>query len=164
LASGENSGLGKQETPPSVLLLDPLDVYWTTRYPVAESENAEAQRHFELAKKAGLTSSAVSVAAWVPGSGSERPADPDWFRTLQLPVRAMGIEEWELLLGLNTVSDPMGQALADALVLAVDGGYRKDGVTVTVETDFTIDDLAGVVGSDDLDGSYHRETVRGLTQ
>ena len=47
LASGSDSALGRQEHPRAVLLFDPLDVYWTTRYPVSESENPEAEKHFQ---------------------------------------------------------------------------------------------------------------------
>src|SRR6516225_1175319 len=38
LAGGQESPLGRQVHPRAVLLFDPLDVYWTTRYAVAPSE------------------------------------------------------------------------------------------------------------------------------
>ena len=35
----------------------------------------------------------------------------------------MGLEEWEFLLDVNVMRDPMGQALADALILVREAGY-----------------------------------------
>src|SRR4051794_28258721 len=101
LASGADTPLGHQDRPRAVLLFDPLDVYWTTRYPVAPSDNAEAQRHFAMAQAAGLPKLGFDVRAWVPGESWRREADPDWFDTLQIPVPAMGLEGWELLLDTN---------------------------------------------------------------
>src|SRR4051794_20654458 len=123
LASGTDSPLGRQEHPRAVLLFDPLDVYWTTRYPVAESENAEAQKHFQLARTAGLPTLDYAVDAWIPGTDAKRDVDPDWFQVLQLPVSTMGLEEWELLLGVNVMAEPMGQAFADSLSLVREKGY-----------------------------------------
>src|SRR3954454_22086030 len=42
LASHDAATISRQTNPRAVLLFDPLDVYWTTRYAVAPSENAEA--------------------------------------------------------------------------------------------------------------------------
>src|SRR5437763_14714674 len=39
LASGGDGVLGRQSRPRAVPLFDPLDVYWTTRYPVAPTDN-----------------------------------------------------------------------------------------------------------------------------
>src|ERR1700733_6415516 len=97
-SAGAQSGIGRQEHPRGVLLFDPLDVYWTLRFPVGESENAEARRHYLLARSAGLIETECAVSAWMPG-GNRRVTDPDWFQTLQLSVPEMALEEWELLFG-----------------------------------------------------------------
>ena len=163
LGSGSDGKLGKQERPRAVLLFDPLDVYWTTRYPVAESDNPEAHQHYELAKAAGLPSLEFDVEAWIPGAAVRRAADPEWFKTLQLPVPEMGLEEWEMLLGVNAVSDPMGQALADALTL-VREGFSQRGEGVPGTSVFGLEALSAAVGSDELVATYHAETVRALQQ
>ena len=76
LGAGAESSISCQARPRGVLLFDPLDVYWTIKYPVAASDNTEAQRHYQLAKKAGLTSIKCNVSAWVPG-GRNRRATPE---------------------------------------------------------------------------------------
>lgn len=164
LAAGSEGLLGRQLRPRAVLLFDPLDVYWTTRYAVAESENPEAHKHFKLAKSAGLPDSEYAVDAWVPGSSASRDADPEWFQTLQLPVSTMGLEEWELLLGVNAMTEPMGQAFADALALIRDKGYRRDGEDIAPRSSFDLDDLGDAVGSDEMVVTYHPETLRALRQ
>lgn len=162
--SGAGGPISRQESPKAVLLFDPLDVYWTTRFPVSPSENREAQRHFTLAKSAGLSDLAFEVDAWVPGSTSARSSDPQWFQTLTLPVPHMGIEEWELLLNVSAVTDPMGQAFADGLRLVTQTGYQIGPDHTPAASDFDLEDLAGVTRSEELMADYHAETLRALRQ
>lgn len=167
---GEGLGLmgegpiARQAKPRAVLLFDPLDVYWTTRFPVAPSKNREAQRHFQLAKSAGLSDLSFDVEAWIPGSSSERSSDPTWFRTLKLPVPDMGVEEWELLLNVSAVTDPMGQAFADGLRLVTESGFRVGADTVGPVDRFDLEELASATRSAELAADYHPETLRALRQ
>lgn len=156
--------VARQERPRAALLFDPLDVYWTTRFPVAPNQNDEAQRHFDLADAARLTSLQFNVEAWVPGTANQRPTDPPWFRAFQLPVPSLGLEEWELLVGVNVLTDPMGQALADALHLTGRNGYTRRGTQVAPIAAFDLPNLIDAVQSDELAGTYHAETLRALRQ
>jgi uncharacterized protein len=164
LASGVESVLGRQRHPRAVLLFDPLDVYWTTRYAVAPSANAEAQRHYQLAQAAGLPKLDFAVEAWVPGESARRQADPDWFRTLHLPVSTMGIDEWELLLDVNAMTEPLGQALGDALALVRHSGYHLHGEFVEATDVFGLPEVVASAASDELTANYHPESLRALRQ
>ena len=115
LAVNGETVLAHNQQPRAVLLFDPLDVYWTTRYGVAPTDNGEAERHYELARSVGLGQATFNVEAWIPGAANRRPADPAWFQTFELPVPHLGFEEWELVLGVNIMSEPIGQAFADVL-------------------------------------------------
>lgn len=148
----------------ATLLFDPLDVYWTARFPVGSAENSEAQRHYGLAEAAKLTGLQFNVEAWVPGTSNQHASDPSWFRLLQLPVPLLGFEEWEILLGVNVLNDPMGQALADALSLVGMTGYRRRGAPVAATPAFGLADVIDAVQSDDLATNYHTETLRALRQ
>src|SRR5690242_18403434 len=53
--SGDAPSLSTQSRRRATLLFDPLDVYWTSRFPVSATANPEANRHFELAKSMKLT-------------------------------------------------------------------------------------------------------------
>lgn len=156
--------VAKQSRRRATLLFDPLDVYWTTRFPVSPSNNEEAQRHFDLAEEAGLSNLGFNVEAWVPGVANRRGSDPAWFNTLQLAVPLLGLEEWELLLEINAISEPMGHALTDALGLVAESGYRKGGRNVPPTPAFSMAALIDAVTSDDLAGNYHAETLRALRQ
>jgi hypothetical protein len=164
LGSGQESPIARQFSQRAVLLFDPLDVYWTTKYAVAESSNPEANRHFQLAKAAGLPALDYSVEAWIPGSGTRRPADPDWFQVLHLPVPVMGLEEWELLLNVNVLADPMGQAFVDVLALVRERGYSRSGEKVAPSPDFDLSALTDAVQADEILAVYHPETLRALRQ
>jgi DNA helicase HerA-like ATPase len=156
--------VARQSRPRAALLFDPLDVYWTTRFPVGPSENLEANRHYEIARAAELSGLEFNVEAWVPGTANQRPSDPEWFRSLQLPVPELGLEEWEILLEANVLTEPMGQALADALNLVRLNGYRRRGATILPINPFDINNIIDAVQSDDLSGTYHPETLRALRQ
>lgn len=156
--------VSKQTRARATLLFDPLDVYWTTKFGVQSSTNEEANRHFEMAEAANLAGLSFNVEAWVPGTSNRRTGDPDWFRTLQLPVPLLGLEEWEILLGVNVLTEPMGQALADSLHLVAVAGYTKRGTSVSPMQAFDLDNLIDAVLSDDLNPTYHPETLRALRQ
>jgi len=164
LAANGETALSQDADSRAVLLFDPLDVYWTTRYPVASSTNAEAERHFQLAKSAGIDKVTFNVNAWVPGASNRRVTDPTWFQTLELPTPQLGIEEWELLLGVNIMSEPIGQAFADVLTLVRETGYQLSGAAVKASNAFDLSDLAHAVNADELGPVYHRETLRALRQ
>jgi hypothetical protein len=161
--ASEAPHVSRQSHPRATLLFDPLDVYWTTRLSVASSANEEAQRHFELAESAKLSGLRFNVEAWVPGISSRRTTDPSWFSVFQLPVPRLGLEEWELLLGINVLSEPMGQALADALAL-VRAGYHRRKTHVAGSATFDIPRLVDAAQADELINSYHAESLRALRQ
>lgn len=148
----------------AVLLFDPLDVYWTTRYPVGPSENEEVHRHYLMAEQNRVANREYDVEAWVPGSQHRRTNDPSWFQTLLLPVSSLGPDDWEGLLSLNLVAEPMGQCLADAIGLARNSGYTVGGKFVAGRRDLDLDDILAAAGSIELSGVYHPETVRAVRQ
>jgi len=164
LVSGSESIVGRQERPRAALVFDPMDIYWTTNFPVAPSTNAEVNRHFELAKARRLDGLSFGIDAWVPGDSNRRTSDPTWFQTLQLSVPSLGLQEWELLLDVNVFSDPMGQALSDALTHTRDTGFHVDGDTFEASPIFDINDILLSITSDELTATYHNETLRALRQ
>ena len=117
-----------------------------------------------MAKSAGVAEGTFNVSAWIPGHANRRPADPDWFQTLELPVPSLGPEEWELLLGVNILSDPMGQAFNDLLTLVRTTGYSVGGEFNPARDSFDTNDLVSAVGAVELEPVYHRETLRALRQ
>jgi hypothetical protein len=169
IAEGLSTGaiyehISRQDRPRATLLFDPLDVYWTTRFPVAPSDNAEANRHYEMARAVSIADLNFNVEAWVPGTANQRPSDPGWFRPLQLPVPQLGLEEWEILLDINVLSEPMGQALSDALNLVKATGYQRRGSQISPVSFFEIENIVDAVQSDELSATYHAETLRALRQ
>jgi hypothetical protein len=162
--SSKADHVARRSLPRAMLLFDPLDVYWTTRFSVRPNSNAEVQSHFALAEKAGLKDLAFDVQAWVPGIQNARAGDPDWFQCLSLPTSALGLDEWELLLGANVANEPMGQALADALTLARNTGFHRNGSAIAPIAQFDLSHLVNAVSADELQVVFHAETLRALRQ
>jgi hypothetical protein len=157
------STLSVQEKPRAVLLFDPLDIYWPTRFPVEPSTNSEVQRHFTLAKTAKIDGNECDVEAWVPGEQHRRETDPDWFQTLQLSVPGTGLDEWGLLLGVDMMSDPMGQTFADAWRLVTTEGYRVGQRRIEKSEEFDLEDLGRALQADELE-DVHDATRKALKQ
>ncbi len=155
--------VGVQTRRRAVLLFDPLDIYWTTRLSVGPSQNSEANKHYQLAVSAGMQNLSCNVEAWVPGQFNQRVTDPKWFRTLQVPVPALGLEEWELLLGISVLSEPMGQALADLISLVSRTGYSRSGTFIPARHVFGIPSIVDAIDAAEM-VSYHAETLRALRQ
>ncbi|NKC14562.1 MAG: hypothetical protein GKR94_20980 [Gammaproteobacteria bacterium] len=58
----------------------------------------------------------------------------------------------------------MGQALVDSIVLVKETGYSSGGERIHPSQGFGLPELANAVQSDDLDGVYHKESLRALRQ
>ena len=138
----------------AVLFFDPLDLYWTLRLPVQPSPNNEVNEQYRLAHASGLDNNAFNVEAWVPGVSNRRNADPAWFRTLSIPVSSLDTEEWGMLLGGVSQSDPMGQVLCDCI----------DRVRQQNKNDYDLQDLVRVCDSAGIAANYQPETCRALRQ
>ena len=76
----------------------------------------------------------------------------------------LGLEEWELLLNVNVIAEPMGQAFADILALVREKGYMRDGESVPPASVFGLGDLIDAAGADEMVPVYHAETLRALRQ
>ncbi len=85
-------------------------------------------------------------------------------KLLNSQTSVLGLEEWELLLGVNVMTEPMGQALTDALSLVSRVGFRRPGNQIPPSPTFDLRRLRISVDSDELEASYHRETLRALRQ
>jgi uncharacterized protein len=149
----------------AALLFDPLDIYWTSRFSVKESQNSEANRHFIIARDLELTGLDFEVEAWIPGESARRTTDPQWFGVLQIPVSALGLDEWSALLDVNVVTDPLGQALTDAIRLTTASGFTNTaGSNVPAKPSYDMSDIAAAADSIVMTASYHAETLRALRQ
>jgi hypothetical protein len=106
----------------------------------------------------------LDIRAWIPGEPARRDADPAWFDILHLPVSHMGLEEWELLLDVSLMSEPIGQAFVDTLALVRETGFHVRGDAVTPTDEFDLSNLTGAARSDELSVVFHPETLRALRQ
>jgi hypothetical protein len=68
------------------------------------------------------------------------------------------------MLNVNTVSEPMGQALLDTIRFASETGYLRSGQDVGARANFSIADLVHAVDADQNQATYHAETLRAVRQ
>ncbi len=163
-ANQPNSKLSRQSKPRAILLFDPLDLYWPTKFPVSDTNSAEVRKQFSEAKAAGILGERFEVEAWIPGESYRRATDPIWFKTFKIPVSLLGLEEWELLLDLDLMTQPMGQAFGSIYSLVRVSGYHLEGVRQEAKARYGISDFISAVEADEMNGLYHPETLRALRQ
>lgn len=148
----------------AVLLFDPLDLYWTLRFSIQDTDHPEAKRHFQMAHAAGVTDQEFASEAWIPGTANRRSSDPEWFRILSIQVSALSLDEWQLFIDANVVTDPMGQALADLLRTVATLGYSVEGVDFEPDSSYGVPDLIRACDATRMLATYHPETLRALRQ
>ena len=89
---------------------------------------------------------------------------PTGSRHSPCPRRNWAWKSGKLLLGVNVMSEPMGQAFADILALVRDTGYHRHGEAVVPNLSFDLASIADASGADEIEPVYHRETLRALRQ
>ena len=161
---GEGGALGIKPQSRAALLLDPLDIYWTTRLPVTDSPNDAISANYKIARQAGLVGLEFDVDVFLPGRRFQREGDPDWIEPVSVSACDLTENEWEIALGVNMTQEPMGQALFDALQLVRSGYTSATGSDVEGVCSFDLGQLSDAVEARELDGVYHRETSRALRQ
>ena len=154
----------------AVLLFDTLDIFQWMGVPLTAEHGAkypEIQRQSQDMTAWGISPEPLEVEVWRP-AGFRRETDQGHLKDLQLCVSDFCIEDWGLLLGLDTVTKIKGQLLADVFMKVTSLGWdRPDGSRADSITEYAIDDLLECLDNDSdfTDGHiYNSETVRAVRQ
>lgn len=154
----------------AVLLFDTLDIFQWMGVPLTSELRArypEIERQAKALDGWCMSPEPLQVEVWRP-AGYPSLSDRGSHREFRLRVSDFGIEDWGLLLGLDTVRDIKGQLLADAYVKVTSLGWNhRDGRWIDSIPEYSIDDLQDCLDNDpDFAGGqiYHSETVRAVRQ
>lgn len=148
----------------AVLLLDTLDIFWTTKLPVADRDPPRVRQQFKELSAWGIAPPPLSVDAWVP-AGFQRLSDPSWVQPFYIDVSSFGPYDWSSLMGVDLVLDPMGQLINETYQKVTTSGWKGGGKTFSAKRDYTIAEMVSCIKNDtEILSDYREETRRAVVQ
>lgn len=158
--------IGQTQSPRAALLLDVLDIFWSSALRLQPSSAPELQRQYERMERAGFGDIPVAVDVWIP-AGYQNPAiDLPATRVLRIAPSDLTAEDWGTLFELDLVSEPRGMLL-DEIVrkVALVGWVDASGVRRLPIPAYSFADLLECLDQDgDLQRAYADNTLRSIRQ
>ena len=167
LAAGHgNTAIAKLDTKRAALVLDIMDIFWTSQIPLAPSGPPELVRQHEIMRKGGLSTQPLAVDVWI-AAGFENPAiDPPNINLLQIQASELEVDDWAALFEVDIYGEPRGMLIADAVAHTARAGYvRQDGTRVPPKPDYDFSELLACLDQDsDVATNYRPDTIRSIRQ
>jgi len=167
LAAGSgDTQIAKVETPRAGLVLDIMDIFWTSQIALASNGPPEIQKQYQAMRRSNLQPQSLAVDVWVPG-GYERPEiDPPNLQSLHIRASHLEIDDWGALFEVDVYNEPRGMLLADAIAhVSVQGYTRDDGSVVAPLADYDFIDLLNCLADDvDIIANFRPDTIRSIRQ
>lgn len=152
--------------PRTALVLDVLDVLWSSAIPLQDGVSTELRRQYQRMRDARSETPPLSIDIWVP-AGCERP-DLDLPSTQRLGVAAsdLSVDDWATLFDLNVIDEPRGMLLEEVVRKVGRTGWTDRGSAEHAAADeYNVADMLRCVETDrDIATSYADTTVRSLRQ
>ncbi len=158
--------ISKVQTQRAALVLDIMDIFWTSQIPLAANGSPEIKKQYDCMKAAGFQPQSLAIDVWVPG-GFERPEiDPPRLQSLHISASHLEIDDWGALFEVDIFNEPRGMLLSDLVGhVAVQGYTRNDGQQVHPIAHYDFQDLLACLADDaDLAANYRPDTIRSIRQ
>lgn len=167
LAAGSGDGpIARLHTPRASLVLDIMDIFWTSQIPLASSGPSEVVKQYQVMRNGGYEPLQLNIDVWVP-AGFERPAiDPPGINRLRLRASEFELDDWGALFEINIFGEPRGMLIADVVTRVRDLGYtRLDGASVAAVASFGFEELLECLEYDrEITANYRPDTIRSVRQ
>jgi uncharacterized protein len=167
LAAGNGqTAIAGLTTPRAGLVLDIMDIFWTSTIKLQKDGSDEIKRQFERMTRGGFESLPLSVDVWIPAGFESPEIDPPDTSSLRVQASDLGLDDWADLFGIDIFGEPRGMLLADLVAKVGTDGYTKSsGETVAARPEFSFNELVDCVQtSADLIRDYKDETRRSIRQ
>lgn len=166
LSSGHSETIiSRLETPRAALVIDIMDIYWSTSIPLSNDGSPELTRQYEVMKTGGYSTQDLHLDIWIPDGFQNSDIDPPGINPLKIQANHLELDDWAALFDVDIFTEPRGMLVAD-MISHVQEGYMRDDKTTTPPNDnFNFGDLLVCLDSDtDLSNNYHTETIRSIRQ
>lgn len=158
--------IGINASPRATLVLDVLDIFWTSALALRGDGSQEIQKQHARMTAGRLDAVEVAVDVWVP-AGFQQPAiDLPGTQTLHIAPSELGAEDWALLFEIDTISEPRGMLLEELVRKVATSGWHDS--TGDFQVPLPVYDLQQLLRCLDDDPSiaanYERGTIRSIRQ
>lgn len=167
LAAGEGrTPIATSVTPRAGLVLDIMDIFWTSRIPLSETGSTEITRQYELMSRKGFQAQNLSIDVWIPDGYQNEQIDPDGFHVLSITPSELELDDWAALFDVDIFTEPRGMLIADVIAhVGRDGYTNRAGNHVPPNPNFDFADILICLDSDrDIENNYRPDSVRSIRQ
>lgn len=119
--------IGKCGIPRATLVLDVLDIFWTSALPLTPSPSKELQKQYDRLVKARLTTTPVGVDVWVPAGYQNPDIDLPGTNVLRIAPSDLTAEDWGTLFDLDLLAEPRGMLLDEIVRKVALAGWTDLG-------------------------------------
>lgn len=171
IAEGLAAGAGESSianitTPRAALVLDVMDIFWSTQIPLADGGSPELRRQFHNMQKSGMKALPLNVDVWIPAGFERSEIDPPSVRSLVIGASDLDAGDWGALFDIDMLTEPRGMLLTDLIGrTSVQGYLDQSGNSVAPKAIYSLDDLLACLRDDStLSISYGDNTARSVRQ
>lgn len=167
MASGVgDSQLAHLETPRAALVLDIMDIFWTSQITLSPGGSPEITRQHALMDAQGLASRPLDIDVWLPAGFENPQIDPQGLNSLRMAPSDLELDDWGSLFEVDIFSEPRGMLIADVVLHVGTAGYtRQDGTQVAAQPNFNFAALTECLDTDaDVLTNYRPDTIRSVRQ
>lgn len=165
MGRGECAGAA-MNSPRATLVLDIMDIYWTSRIPLAADGPPQIKKQYEVLSRRPLEAPPLAVDVWIPAGFARPEIDPSGIVELRVSPSSLALDDWATLFDVDIFGEPRGMLIADAIAHTSEAGYlRGDGTHVAAKPDFGFAELLDCLNADaDLVRNYQDMTLRSVRQ
>jgi uncharacterized protein len=171
----EGLGCAERETdlalasqPRATLVLDVLDIFWSSAIPLEPGADGELKKQFERMESARMRQVGVNIDVWIPAGFENPDIDLPQTQTLRLRLSPSDLtaDDWAALFGFDLVAEPRGMLLDEVLRKVTITGWMDSGGNVHAALgQCGLGDLINCVDNDqDLSIAYTDQTRRSVRQ
>lgn len=167
LGCGEGeSPLGRPDTSRAALVLDVLDVFWTSALPLVASPVPELQKQFDRMRQGRIEPQPIAVDIWIPAGYSSAEIDLPETRTWRVAPSDLLADDWASMFDIDIVSEPRGMLLEELVRKVSTVGWTDgDGIHQVPMPVYSVDDLLECLeGDPSFVRDYADGTIRSIRQ
>lgn len=162
----EATAIGKAGAARTALVLDVLDIFWTSALPLQSSATPELDKQFKRMTGARLDPVPVAVDVWVPAGYQNSEIDLPGTQTLRIAPSDLTADDWATMFEVDLVSEPRGMLL-DELIrkVSVSGWIDGAGSRHVPMPVYSFDDILDCLDNDSsVQQAYTDSTRRSIRQ
>jgi hypothetical protein len=168
LAAGVgDTPLARKSTPRAALVLDIMDIFWSSTIPLRPGGSEELERQYKSLLKSPVEPTELGIDVWIPAGFTRPDIDPAQVGVLSIKACELSLDDWSALFSVDIYTgEPRGNLVADCIRLTSVSGYENtSGEDVAPNADFDMSDLLECLdNSQELLTNYQDGTIRSIRQ